>query len=133
MTVRSLVLALAAGIAAFLVVGIAVAEFTQPWIEFSLFVGIPAGIAAGAFTAAAVYLGLAEDAPARRRRLAGTFAAFNVGFLLGLVVLGFVGNLGVVMAIVGSIVLGLVVATVGYLRGPNGRTTPNTHDRGDTV
>lgn len=133
MTVRSLVLALAAGIAAFLVVGIAVAEFTQPWIEFSLFVGIPAGIAAGAFTAAAVYLGLAEDAPARRRRLAGTFAAFNVGFLLGLVVLGFVGNLGVVMAIVGSIVLGLVVATVAYLRGPNGRTTPNTHDRGDTV
>lgn len=120
MNVKSLTLAVAAGVAAFLVVGVAVTELTHPWIEFSLFLGIPAGLAAGAFVAAGVYLGLADDAPTRRRRIAGTFAGFGAGFLVALIVLGGVLNLGVTLALVAAGVVGLVVAAVAYLRGPNG-------------
>lgn len=130
MSVRSFVAALGAGIAAFLIVGVSVTEFAQTWIEFSLLVGIPAGLAAGAFTAAAVYLGLADDAPARRRRIAGGFAAFGAGFLVALILLGWVVNIGVTMAIGISVVVALVVGVVAYIRGPIGAATDtngNTH------
>lgn len=130
MSVRSFVLALGAGIAAFLIVGVGVTEFAQTWIEFSLFVGIPAGLAAGAFTAAAVYLGLADDAPPRRRRIAGSFAAFGAGFLVALLLLSWVLNLGVTIGIVISVVVALVLAVVAYLRGPRGadpETSGDTH------
>lgn len=118
MNVKSLGLALVAGLAAFLVVGVAVTEFTLRWIEFSLFLGLPAGLAAGAFTAAGVYLGLAEDAPAGRRRIAGAFAAFGGGFLVALLVLGWILEVGATAALVGSVVVALVVAAVAYARGP---------------
>lgn len=130
MTLKSLGLALAAGITAFLVVGVAVTEIAQPWIEFSLFLGIPAGIVAAAFTAAAVYLGLADDAPASRRRIAGTFAAFGVAYLAALVVLGGIVNIGMALAIVISAGIALVVAAAAYIRGSNrGSTEPG--DEGD--
>lgn len=118
MSLKSVSVALSSGIAAFLVVGVAVAELAHPWIEFSLLLGIPAGLATGAFTAAGVYLGLADDAPADRRRIAGSFAAFGVGFSLALVVLGWVVNVGVGTAIVSSVVVALAVAVVAYVRGP---------------
>ncbi len=118
MEYKSLVGALLSGIAVFLVVGVAVTEFAGSWIEFSLFLGIPAGLAAGVFTTGAVYLGLADDAPAGRRRVAGAFAAFGVAFLVGLVALGWVVNVGVTTAIIVSIVVAVVVAAVAYLRGP---------------
>lgn len=120
MTLKSLGLALAAGITAFLVVVVAVTEIAQPWIEFSLFLGIPAGIVAAAFTAAAVYLGLADDAPAGRRRIAGTFGAFGVAYLAALVVLGGIVDIGTALAIVVSAGIALVVAAVAYVRGPSG-------------
>jgi len=118
MGVRSLALAAGAGVAAFLLVGVAVTELAQPRIEFSLFVGIPAGIAAGAFTAAAVYLGLADDAPESSRRAAGAVAAFGVGFVVALVGLGWIAGVGVVTAIVGAVVAALAVGIATYLRGP---------------
>jgi|GEM_PF-277426 hypothetical protein len=118
MDFKSITLALLSGIAVFLIVGVAVTEFAQSWIEFSLLLGIPAGLATGAFTAAAVYLGFADDAPVGRRRIAGTFAAFGVGFIVVLVVLGWIVNIGVTTAIVSSVVVALAVAGVAYLRGP---------------
>lgn len=118
MDFKSVTLALLSGIAAFLIVGVAVTEFAQSWVEFSLFLGIPAGIVTGAFTVAAVYLGLANDAPVGRRRIAGAFAAFGVSFIVALVVLGWIVNIGVTTAIVSSVVVALVVAAVAYLRGP---------------
>lgn len=118
MNPNSVSLALLSGIAVLLIVGVAVTEFTQPWIEFSLFVGIPAGLATGAFTAGAVYLGLADDAPDDRRRVAGSFAAFGAGFILALVVFGLIVNTGVTTAIVSSVVVALAVAAVAYLGGP---------------
>ena len=118
MSVRPIALAAGAGVAAFLLVGVAVTELARPRIEFSLFVGIPAGIAAGAFTAAAVFLGLADDAPASRRRAAGATAAFGVGFVVALVALGWVAGVGAVTAIVGAVVAALAVGVAAYLRGP---------------
>jgi len=129
MQFKSLVGALLSGIAVFLVVGVAVTEFAQSWIEFSLFLGIPAGLAAGVFTAGAVYLGLADDAPASRRRVAGAFAAFGVAFLVLLVTLGLVVNIGVATAIIASIVVALVVAAVAYRRGATASAgTPSDDD-----
>lgn len=58
---RSIGAALVAGIATFLVVGVAVTELAFAWIEFSLFVGVPVGLVAGPFVAV-------EDGRSRARR-----------------------------------------------------------------
>jgi len=131
MNVKSLSLALLSGVAAFLIVGVAVTEFANSWIEFSLLLGIPAGLAAGAFTAGAVYLGLADDAPVGRRRVAGAFAAFGVGFIVALVVFGWIVNIGVTTAIIVSVVVAFAVAAVAYLRGPK-EMAATIDDDGDT-
>lgn len=113
----SLGLTLAAGLAAAIVVGVAVTELAQPWIEFSLFLGLPAGILAGVIAAAAVALGLADGAPARRRRIAGSAAGFGVGFLGTVLAVGVLG-FGVVFALGLGIVGGAVVAAGAALRTP---------------
>ena len=123
MTHKSLGSALAAGIAAFLVVGVAVTELASTWIEFSLFVGLPAGIAAGAAVAAAVAYGLGEPTTSRQRRLAASTAGFGVGFLAALVLSGFVG-LGVALSMGLGVVVGLVAAVVSYLRGSTAPDSP---------
>ena len=130
MNLKSVSLALLSGIAAFLITGVAVTEFAQTWIEFSLLLGIPAGLATGALTAIGVYLGLADDAPANRRRIAGSLAAFGGGFTIALVVLGWIVNIGVTTAIVSSVIVGLAVAAVAYIRGPN-EVAPTIGDEGD--
>ncbi|WP_436927697.1 hypothetical protein [Halosimplex amylolyticum] len=131
MDFKSVLLALVSGLAIFLVVGVAVTELAQSWIEFSLFLGIPAGLATGAVTAAAVYLGLADDAPVGRRRIAGAFAAFGVGFIVSFVVLGWIVDIGVTTAIIISVFVALVIAAVAYLRGPK-ELTATIGDDGDT-
>lgn len=120
---KSLGLALAAGVAIFLIVGVTVTEFVQPWIEFSLFLGIPAGFAAGAFIAAAVYLGLADDEPAQRRHIVGAFAGFGAVFLVVLIVLGGLLNLGVTLALGIAVVVGILVGIGAYIRGSKGPET----------
>ena len=122
MTRKSLGYALAAGVAAFLVVGLVVTEIASAWIEFSVFVGLPAGIVAGVAVAAAVAFGLADDSP-QRYRLAGTIAGFGVGFLAAVVVFSGVVGLGVVLSTGLGVVVGLVAAVVSYLRGA---TTPDS-------
>jgi len=82
MDARTLALALAAGLATFLVVGAAVTEFALRWIEFSLFVGLPVGLVAGVTAAATVVLGSGDEASARSRRVAVAVGAFGVAFLL---------------------------------------------------
>ncbi|MFC7139547.1 hypothetical protein ACFQMA_06805 [Halosimplex aquaticum] len=84
MRLRTVAVALAAGLAAFLAVGAAVTEFTLRWIEFSLFVGIPVGLLAGLTAAAVVVAGLGTEVSHLRRRVAVTLATFGVAFLLAL-------------------------------------------------
>lgn len=114
MSLKSTLLALVAGVIAFLVVGVGVTELAQPKIEFSLFVGIPAGIVAGAFAASAVYVGTA-DSSRRSRRVGGSIAAFGAAFLLSMLVLGLVGNIGIVLSMPVSIVVALVAAGAIYV------------------
>ena len=83
---RDVGLALAAGLAVFLVVGALVTELALPFIAFSLFVGIPVGFVAGLTATAFVLLGLADELPARRRRAAIAVGSFGVVFLLVFVV-----------------------------------------------
>ncbi|WP_415380962.1 hypothetical protein [Halosimplex sp. TS25] len=86
MRIRTLVLALAAGLAAFLAVGVAVTEVALRWIEFSLFVGLPVGLLAGVTAVALVITGLGTGVSHLRRRIAVTVATFGLAFLLVLAV-----------------------------------------------
>jgi hypothetical protein len=82
MHARTLALALAAGLAAFLAVGAAVTDLALRWIEFSLFVGLPVGAVAGATAAALVVVGSGEEASARQRAVGIAVGAFGIVFLL---------------------------------------------------
>jgi len=127
MTFKTLGYAFAAGIATFLVVGVTLTELASVWTEFSLFVGLPAGIVAGGLVAAAVAFGLTDDTPSRQRRIAGSIAGFGVGFLAA-VVAGSLAGLGVVSAMAIAVGVGLVAAVVRYRReppAPDASTVPN--------
>lgn len=67
---------------------------------------------------------MADGAPAGRRRVAGSFAAFGVGFLGSLLVLGWLLNSGATTAIVVSVVVALLAAVVVYLRGSRALAAP---------
>jgi hypothetical protein len=114
---RSIALALVAGIATLAAVGIAVTALLEPTVEFSVFVGFPAGVVAGALAAAVVSLRVGDDSPADRRRVALAFGAFGVGFLVTLLGLAVAGQ-GVVLSTVVGLLVGLLAAVVGYRRGP---------------
>lgn len=83
MNCKLLRLTLAAGVATFLIVGVAVTELLQSRIEFSLLVGSPVGLVAGAIAAGLVAWGTNNGASAQRRRLATAFGTFGGGLPLG--------------------------------------------------
>lgn len=116
MRLRTVGFALAAGLAALLVVGVVGTELgTAAGIEFSLFVGIPAGIVAGAAAAAVVLLRFEDREPSRRRpavALVGFGAAFVLALLLAVGALRLRNSVAVPVAAVA----GLVGAGVAYLR-----------------
>ena len=118
MDLKSVVLAAVAGVAAFVVVGVATTELVAPWIEFSVFVGIPAGVVAGTVATVGVYLGLADDAPAQRRRVAVSVAGFGVVFLTVLFAGAGVFEMGVLAALGLGAVLGVAAAVVSYRQTP---------------
>lgn len=86
-----------------------------------MFVGIPAGLVAGAVAAAAVALGLGEDKSARRRRVATSVGVFGIGFLATLAVLAIAGQ-GLVVSTGAGLAVGVVAAVVGYRRGSTDST-----------
>ncbi len=107
-------LAVAVGLAVFVAVGAAVTEAASATIEFSLFVGLPAGFVAGIAVAAFVYLRLGAADPGKRRpaiALTGFGAAFLV-VLFGGVAVGLRNS--VALPIAG--VVGVVAAIALYLR-----------------
>lgn len=86
MRFRSVGFALVAAVAALLVVGVIATEIgTAAGIEYSLFVGIPAGLVAGVATAAFVFERLENPEPAGRRQ-AVAVAAFGLVFVAALLV-----------------------------------------------
>jgi hypothetical protein len=127
MNLRLLGTTIAAGIATVLVVGLAVTELLQPRIEFSLLVGIPAGLFAGAVVAAAVAWGSSAGSTAQRRLLASSIGAAATTFLV-VVGAGVVLALGVAGTVVVGVLLGTVVgvavAVVNYVRLRGDRPGP---------
>lgn len=122
---RTVLLALVAGIAALLTVGVAVTELAAGAVEFSLLLGLPAGVLAGLAAAAVVLARLESLDPARRRpavvlvAFGGTFLAVLVGLAVGL---GVRNSLALPVAAV----LGVVAAAVaGALRGRRGGRRPD--------
>jgi len=114
MRARTALLALLAGLAAFVAVGVLVTEAVAPQIEFSLFVGIPVGVVAGVAAAAVVFAWLEDSRPARRRP-AVAVAGFGVAFVVVAVVavgaFGLRNSVALPVAAVG----GVVVAAAAYV------------------
>ena len=117
MTARSVALAIGAGFATFLVVGVVVTEVAGHWIAFSLFIGLPAGAIAGALATAAVTAGLTGDVPDRHRRVVGGFAGFVVGFVVGIAASARLLSSGMTLSIVVGAVVGLIAAAWGSRQG----------------
>lgn len=120
MNLKHIALAVLAGIAAFLIVGIAVTELLSPRIEFSLFVGIPAGLLAGVVTVIAVALGLGRDEPGTRR-VAVAFGIFGAVFVVATVLVGGLGGRGVLVSMLVGVVVGIVAGAASYRRGRTAR------------
>lgn len=114
---RTAILALGAGVAAFVVVGVLVTELATPAIEFSLFVGLPVGLVAAVATTAVVYARLGDPAPARRRP-ALALASFGAAFLLALVVATVVVGLrnSVALSIAAAVGLGVALGVLVHDR-----------------
>ena len=115
MQLRRLALAAAAGVLAFLAVGLAVTELLAPRVAFSVFLGAPAGLLAGVTAALAVLL--AGDGHARAVR---GLVAF--GLVFGLVLVGAVAVLAlpVVVSLLAAAAVALVAAVAVALLAPAG-------------
>jgi len=127
MRLRTLALALAAGVTAFVLVGVAVTELAASRIEFSLFLGLPAGLVAGAVTTALVAVGLGRSSASRRFALA--VGAFGVAFPLSLVAIAFLLGSGVLTAMAVAVVVGVVAAVGTYVRARDDGTAHDEPER----
>lgn len=104
-------LALAAGLAAFLLVGVAVTELASRWIEFSLLLGLPAGLIAGVVATVLVGGGLARSEGRRYdAALAGGFA--GAAFLVVSVAVAVLttNTYGIIAGALGGVVVAIAVA-----------------------
>lgn len=117
---RTAGLALLAGLATFVVVGVVVTEFAAPQIEFSLFVGIPVGLVAGVAAAVVVFARLEDPSP-ERRRPALAVAGFGLGFVVAVVVGAGALGLRNSVAIPAATVVGVLVAAVAATLWPGSR------------
>jgi hypothetical protein len=105
--------ALAAGVGAFLLVGATVTAVLEPRIEFSLLVGLPAGLVAGALAVVLVAMGLRADGE-RSSRLALAAGWFGIAFLV--VAVGVAVLLSVTLGLVAGAAAGLIAAAVAAFR-----------------
>ncbi|WP_123538827.1 hypothetical protein [Halosimplex salinum] len=118
MKLRTFGLALAAGVAVFLVVGVAVTEAALQWIEFSLFVGLPVGLVAGVTAAALVLLGVGDEVSLQRRRAAVALGVFGVVFLAVLVVVAGVFSVGTLHSLSLATAVGLLAGIGSFALDP---------------
>ena len=107
--------ATAAGVTTFLLVTVAVTSLLERWIDFSAFVGLPAGLFAGLLAFGAVASRLAGAAPARRRGLAGAVTGFAAAFLLTLLGLTVGWNGSVALSIGVALGVGVLGLLIGYV------------------
>jgi len=117
MRLRTLVYALAAGVAAFGLTVVVVVELVIPEVYFSLLVALPVGLVVGTVVAAAVLLLAGEKRTPTQQALAYALGTFGVVLLVVFAALSVVDVLGGVWlaAVVGS-ALGLVAGVAVFVR-----------------
>lgn len=115
MRARTLGYAAGAGIATFLVVFVAVSEVLLPYIEFSVLVGIPAGLVAGSLAAAFVLTQTGQKANSTRRGLARALGTFGVVLLVAFA-LALVLQLSATISIVVATAIGLLAGAGVFVR-----------------
>jgi hypothetical protein len=121
MRLRTLLYALAAGVAAFGLTVVVVVELVIPDVYFSLLVALPVGLVVGAVVAAAVLLLAGEKRTPTQRALAyalGTFGAVLLVVFAGLSVSGL--PVGVTAAALLGSVLGVVAGIGVFVRRRQG-------------
>lgn len=99
--------------------GGAVTAIFEPRIEFSLFLGIPAGLLTGVLVSAFVAAELVSR-DSFRRRIAMGVAGFSLAYLLSFVGALLILDAGVVGSLVLAIVLGLAGGVLAYVRSNSG-------------
>ena len=119
MNIRQIIAAAAAGAVTFLVTFVAVTELLSPTIEFSVFLGLPAGTVVGVVVAAAVLLGLRTEDDGSRALAAAllTFAAVFLIVFGGLLVSIGVGAVVALVPAVGIATVGGLVVFLWARRG----------------
>jgi hypothetical protein len=112
---KTLGYAFGAGGAAFLLVGVAVTELDAQQTEFSVFLGIPAGLIAAVVAVLAVLLGLADGSTRGRRRAVAGVAVFGVTFVGGMALAATVLAVPVLVSMLVSAGVSLTAAVVAAL------------------
>jgi hypothetical protein len=115
MRLRAVAAAVAAGVAAFLLVGVAVTELLAARIAFSALVGLPAGLFAGVAVTALVLVGLGGEDPRQRALAAGVGTAGVVGLAV-LAVLIALGRTGAALSLALAAVAGLLAGVAVLVR-----------------
>ncbi len=119
---KSIAIAGVIAVTTFFLVGIAVTASLEPRIEFSLFVGLPAGFLGGVIAGAGTLYWLAKDEQTAHV-IAGSLAWFLIGFVgsMGILLVGLNGSMLIssgIAAVVGIIASGLAYGrlTTGHKR-----------------
>lgn len=108
--------ALIAGVATFLVIGVTVTEVAAARVDFSVAVGLPAGLLAAVAVAGIVNAVGSQNRPGWPQRLAGAIVAFSAAYLIVLVGLGFVAETEFATRVGIGAVVGVIFAAAMAVR-----------------
>lgn len=122
MRLRTILQTLLVGAVTALCVGVVVTELVSPYVEFSLFVGIPVGALAGLASVAVVAQWL-ESAALGRRAIALGLVAFAATLVVVLAFAVGVADLSNTDGLVVAAVAGVVLGSLRYLRARAGEPT----------
>ncbi|RQH00959.1 hypothetical protein [Natrarchaeobius oligotrophus] len=114
MSLKTGIVALVAGLAAFFAVGMGVTAVTVHWIDFPLVLGLMAGTVAGLAVTIVATIGLEEGVPPRQRRTAGVVVGFGVGFVGGAFGGASLEPIGTLGAVGIGVIVGFGLAAAGY-------------------
>lgn len=117
---KSIAIAGVIAVTTFLIVGIAVTALLESRIEFSLFVGLPAGFLGGVIAGAGTLYWFAKDEQTAHV-IAGSLAWFLVGFVgsMGVLLVGLNGSMLTSSGI--AAVVGIAASGLAYGRLATGR------------
>lgn len=113
--IRTLVPAIITGVSGFIIFGVIATEIASPYIEFSVFVGIPVGLIAGLVLTALVIATLGTDDPAKRRSGASV-ASFGIAFLVVALLVAGILRLRISLSLIIGGVAGIIGAVATYVR-----------------